>query len=92
LMDPADKISVALCDDHELFRRGVAEMLSLAADVEVIGEAATHEEDVALVRGLEPAVVLLDLEMPGGTMGADESTGAHASALATAQSVDHRRR
>jgi PleD family two-component response regulator len=69
LLDPADKIRVALCDDHELFRRGVAEMLSLAGDVEVIGEAATHKEAVALVCGLEPDVVLLDLEMPGGTMG-----------------------
>jgi PleD family two-component response regulator len=68
LLDPADKIRVALCDDHELFRRGVAEMLSLAGDVEVIGEAATHKEAVALVCGLEPDVVLLDLEMPGGTM------------------------
>jgi DNA-binding NarL/FixJ family response regulator len=44
-------------------------MLSLAGDVEVIGEAVTHEEAVALVCGLEPDVVLLDLEMPGGTMG-----------------------
>jgi DNA-binding NarL/FixJ family response regulator len=69
LVGPADKIRVALCDDHELFRRGVAEMLSLAGDVEVIGEAVTHEEAVALVCGLEPDVVLLDLEMPGGTMG-----------------------
>jgi len=32
-------------------------------------EAVTYEEAVALVCGLEPDVVLLDLEMPGGTMG-----------------------
>ena len=34
-----EKIRVALCDDHDLFRCGVAEMLSFAEDVEVVGEA-----------------------------------------------------
>ncbi len=72
---PGEKIRVAVCDDHELFRRGVAEMLSLAEDVEVVGEAATHEEAVAVVLERRPDVVLLDLEMPGGYMGADEAMG-----------------
>jgi DNA-binding NarL/FixJ family response regulator len=75
LTSPAEKIRVAVCDDHELFRRGVAEMLSFAGDVEVVGEAATHEEAVAVVLERRPDVVLLDLEMPGGVMGADESMG-----------------
>ncbi len=72
---PGEKIRVAVCDDHELFRRGVAEMLSLAGDVEVVGEAATHEEAVAVALELKPDVVLLDLEMPGSAMGADEAMG-----------------
>ena len=72
---PGEKIRGAICDDHGLFRRGVAEMLSFAEDVEVVGEAATHEEAVAVVLERRPDVVLLDLEMPGGTMGADESMG-----------------
>jgi len=66
-----EKIRVAVCDDHELFRRGVDEMLSFAGDVEVVGEAATHDEAVAVVLEHSPDVVLLDLEMPGGTIGAD---------------------
>ena len=70
-----EKIRVAVCDDHELFRRGVAEMLSVAGDVEIVGEAATHDEAVAVVSEHGPDVVLLDLEMPGGVMGADESMG-----------------
>ena len=70
-----EKVRVAVCDDHELFRRGVAEMLSFAGDVEVVGVAATHEEAVAVVLERRPDVVLLDLEMPGGAMGADESMG-----------------
>ena len=72
---PGEKIRVAVCDDHELFRRGVAEMLSFAGDVEIVGEAATHDEAVAVVSEHGPDVVLLDLEMPGGVMGADESMG-----------------
>src|SRR5829696_2209927 len=47
LLDPADKIRVALCDDHEPFRRGVAEMLSLAGDVEVIGRPSPPRSPVA---------------------------------------------
>jgi DNA-binding NarL/FixJ family response regulator len=75
LTPPGEKIRVAVCDDHELFRRGVAEMLSFAGDVEIVGEAATHDEAVAVVSEHAPDVVLLDLEMPGGVMGADESMG-----------------
>jgi DNA-binding NarL/FixJ family response regulator len=75
LTPPAEKIRVAVCDDHKLFRRGVAEMLSFAGDIEIVGEAATHDEAVAVVSEHAPDVVLLDLEMPGGVMGADESMG-----------------
>jgi DNA-binding NarL/FixJ family response regulator len=59
-----------VCDDHDPFREGVAEMLSLAGDIEVVAEAATHEEAVAMVSEHGPDVVVLDLEMPG--IGADE--------------------
>ena len=72
---PGEKIRVAVCDDHELFKRGVAEMLSFAGDIEIIGEAATHDEAVAVVSEHGPDVVLLDLEVPGSFMGADESMG-----------------
>ena len=69
---PDGRIRVAVCDDHGLFRRGVAEMLSFAEDVEVVGEAADHDGAVAVASDLKPDVVLLDLEMPG-SVGADES-------------------
>ena len=70
----SEKTRAAICDDHEQFRRGIVEMLSFAHDVEVVGEAATHEEAVDVVGAVAPDVVLLDLEMPGA-FGADESMG-----------------
>jgi len=75
LTAPDEILRVAVCDAHEPFRRGVVEKLSIAGDVEVVGEATTHEETVAVVSDLVPDVVLLDLEIPGGAMGAYESVG-----------------
>jgi DNA-binding NarL/FixJ family response regulator len=60
-------IRVVLCDDHELFRHGLAEMLSTADDIRVVGEGNTHERAVAVVSEAKPDVLLLDLEMPNGT-------------------------
>jgi DNA-binding NarL/FixJ family response regulator len=64
---PPGLIRVVLCDDHELFRHGLAEMLTTADDIEVVGEGNTHERAVAVVSRAKPDVALLDLEMPHGT-------------------------
>jgi DNA-binding NarL/FixJ family response regulator len=55
---------VVLVDDHRLFRAGVRAELGDA--VEVVGEAETVAEAVALVRKVQPDVVLLDVHMPDG--------------------------
>jgi DNA-binding NarL/FixJ family response regulator len=55
---------VAIVDDHGLFRAGVRS--ELEGHVELVGEAASVEEAVALVNQARPDVVLLDVHMPGG--------------------------
>jgi DNA-binding NarL/FixJ family response regulator len=57
-------VRVVLVDDHRLFRAGVRTGLGDAVDV--VGEAETVDEAVALVRRLVPDVVLLDVHMPDG--------------------------
>ncbi|HEY2398448.1 MAG TPA: response regulator transcription factor [Solirubrobacteraceae bacterium] len=60
----SDRPRVVIVDDHHLFRAGVR--AELAGQVDVLGDAATVADAVALIRASEPDVVLLDVHMPGG--------------------------
>jgi two-component system NarL family response regulator len=59
------KIRVLLADDHDLFRRGLAEVLSEEQDIDVIGEARDGRDAVAKATHSRPDVVFMDLNMPG---------------------------
>ena len=59
-----NKIKVLIVDDHALVRDGIRALLSLVADVEVVGEAANGKEGLEKVKELSPDVVLMDLAMP----------------------------
>ncbi|MGC5033363.1 response regulator [Micromonospora sp. DT229] len=59
-------ITVLLVDDHPLVRAGVAGMLAAAEDIEVVGEAGSAAEAVAVARSRRPEVVLMDLRLPDG--------------------------
>jgi DNA-binding NarL/FixJ family response regulator len=58
-------IRVLLVDDHEPFRRYVAKMLQSQANIEVIGEAEDGLQAVERAEALLPAVILLDIGLPG---------------------------
>ena len=66
------KIRVLIVDDHTLVRDGIRSLLTLAADIEVVGEAENGREALERVRQLVPDVVLMDLAMP--VMGGLEAT------------------
>ena len=60
----AARIRVVIADDQALFREGLRTLLSTRPEVEVVGEAANGLEALALVAQQQPAVVLMDLQMP----------------------------
>lgn len=66
------KIKVLIVDDHTLVRDGIRALLSLANDIEVVGEAANGMEALTKVKELAPDIVLMDLAMP--VMGGLEAT------------------
>jgi len=61
------RIRVLLCDDHELVRRGLRDLLASDLTIEVVGEAGTAAEGVEAAAALEPDVVVMDVRMPGGS-------------------------
>ncbi|MGH3432758.1 MAG: response regulator transcription factor, partial [Thermocrispum sp.] len=54
-------IRVFLVDDHEVVRRGVADMLESDPDLTVVGEAATVSQALARIPALKPDVAVLDV-------------------------------
>jgi DNA-binding NarL/FixJ family response regulator len=57
-------IRVLLADDQTLVRSGFRMILRAEPDIDVVGEAADGAEAIALARGLNPDVVLMDVRMP----------------------------
>jgi DNA-binding NarL/FixJ family response regulator len=62
---PADNISVLVVDDQRLVRAGFQVILDLEPDITVVGEAGDGHEAITLAARLRPAVVLMDIRMPG---------------------------
>ncbi|NDJ84250.1 MAG: response regulator transcription factor [Chloroflexi bacterium] len=59
-----EKISVLVVDDHAIVRNGINGFLRLQEDIHVVGEAASGQEAVRLVKDFVPDIVLMDLVMP----------------------------
>jgi DNA-binding NarL/FixJ family response regulator len=62
-----DRVRVLIADDHPLFRKGMRALVDTLPGMDVVGEAATGEEAIALAASLVPDVIVMDLQMPGGT-------------------------
>ncbi len=57
---------ILLADDHRMFRQGLRDMIERKTAFEVVGEAGTGQEALALAAQLQPDIVLLDIQMPHG--------------------------
>ena len=61
-----DQVAVLIVDDHPLFRAGIRDRVQSGDDsIVVVGEAESGQEACDLIQNLRPAVVLMDIAMPG---------------------------
>jgi DNA-binding NarL/FixJ family response regulator len=58
--------TVLLVDDHELIRQGLRRAFERDPDFEVVGEAGSVAEALAVIRATEPQVVIMDVRLPDG--------------------------
>ncbi len=59
-------IRVFLVDDHEVVRRGIAELIGSTDDLEVVGEAANGDEAIRRIPAVRPDVAILDIRLGEG--------------------------
>ena len=64
-MSQQERATILLIDDHPMLRTGVKQLISMAPDIQVIGEASNGEQGIAMAESLDPDLILLDLNMPG---------------------------
>ena len=60
-----DPIRILIVDDHPVVCAGLASMLNGHKEFEVVGSTASGEKALAVIRQTHPAIILLDLRMPG---------------------------
>ncbi|MFB6990343.1 response regulator [Streptomyces sp. NPDC056230] len=87
-MNTKPPVRILLCDDHAVVRAGLLALLGSEPDIEVVGEAGSGEEAVALAAKLAPDVVLMDLQLGEGIDGVEATrriaaTDAHVLVLTT---------
>lgn len=61
-------LRIVLADDHQVVRRGLQLLLDGEADFEVVAEAGDVDSARRFVRGHHPTVLVVDLNMPGGSV------------------------
>jgi two-component system, NarL family, response regulator DevR len=63
----SDQIRVFLMDDHEIVRRGLADLIGLERDMEVVGEAGSTKDALIRIPAAKPDVAVLDVRLPDGS-------------------------
>jgi DNA-binding NarL/FixJ family response regulator len=61
-----ETLTVLIADDHPLFRKGMKALLAVLPDIQLVGEANSGSEAIALAEQLQPDLILMDLRMPEG--------------------------
>lgn len=64
-MNPTDLITVLIADDHPIFRKGLRDIIAANPSLRLVAEAADGLAAWELMQRLQPAVAVLDYEMPG---------------------------
>lgn len=72
-----NRIRVGVVDDHPMFREGVVFTLAAHEDIEIVGTGGCSADAIRIAREMNPDVVILDMNMPGGGMSAVEHIGKH---------------
>jgi len=57
-------VRILVADDHDIFRRGLKDLLTAHSGWHVVGEAKTGREAIALTAELQPEIVVMDISMP----------------------------
>lgn len=78
-------IRIVVADDQAILRSGLVALLGLESDVDVVGQASTGAETLQQVRELQPDVLLLDVQMPAGTL--PDGTDGPRDGIAVAEQV-----
>jgi two-component system nitrate/nitrite response regulator NarL len=63
-MTAMEPLRILLVDDHILFRKGIAALLSTRPEITVVGEASDGLDGVEQARQMQPDLILMDIEMP----------------------------
>ncbi|MEU4984652.1 response regulator transcription factor [Streptomyces sp. NPDC021969] len=82
-------VRILVCDDHVVVRAGLLALLDSAPGIEVVGEAGTGEEALALAARLTPDVVLMDLQLGAGIDGVETTRRLTAAPAAAPARTPH---
>ncbi|MBW8331749.1 MAG: response regulator transcription factor [Prolixibacteraceae bacterium] len=57
-------IRILITDDHQLFREGIANLLSASPQIEIVGQAENGQQAIEKAKQLKPDIVIMDLSLP----------------------------